>query len=112
MEQIGMNTSTGKRRVNGAEKESVVGRKDKDGQEVTVDLAALKKGMPKAIKLEKEIADQRADASAFYKKFAKKAGLNSSQLRSAAKAYADQETEALKRKANQMTMIFEECGEL
>ena len=115
MEQIGQETTKAngskRPRVNGAEKEEVVGRKNKDGQEATVDVTALKKGMPKAIKLEKELADQRADASKFYKKFAKEAGLNTAQLRAAAKAYADQDTEALKRKAEQMTMIFEECGE-
>jgi hypothetical protein len=86
------------------------GRKDNDGQEAVVDLTALKKGMPKAIKLEKELADARSDASAFYKKFAKECGLNTAQLKKAAKAYADEDTEAQLRKAEQMSLIFTECG--
>lgn len=96
---------------NGAHRDPVVGRKEgTDGQEATVDVTALKKGMPKAIKLEKDLADARADASAFYKKFAKDCGLNTAQLRAAAKAYANEETEATRRKAEQMSLIFTECG--
>jgi hypothetical protein len=91
-------------------KDAVVGRQDKDGQEAAIDLTALKKGMPKAIKLEKDLADSRSDASAFYKKFAKECGLNTAQLKAAAKAYADEEIEAQRRKAEQMTLIFEQCG--
>jgi hypothetical protein len=100
----------GRNKVNGEEKEVVTGRKDKDGQEAVVDVNALKKGMPKAIKLEKELADARSDASEFYKKFAKEAGLNAAQLKAAARAYANEEIESQRRKAEQMTMIFEECG--
>jgi hypothetical protein len=80
----------------------VVGRKDgRDGQEAVVDVGALKKGMPKAIKLEKALADARTDASNFYKKFAKECGLNTAQLRNAAKAYANEDFEASSRKAEQ-----------
>lgn len=102
----------GKRgKANGADQDdTVTGRKDKDGQEATTDLGALKKGMPKAIKLEKELADARSDASKFYKKFAKECGLNTAQLKKAAKAYADEDTEAQARKAEQMSLIFTECG--
>lgn len=101
----------GKRGKNGAGAEPVVGRKEgQDGQEATIDLGALKKGMPKAIKLEKELADQKTDASNFYKKFAKECGLNTAQLRTAARAYANEETEAANRKAEQMSLIFAECG--
>lgn len=101
----------GKGRKNGADKDdSVTGRQDKDGQEAAIDLTALKKGMPKAIKLEKELADARSDASKFYKKFAKECGLNTAQLKKAAKAYADEDTEAQRRKAEQMSLIFESCG--
>jgi hypothetical protein len=88
----------------------VTGRKDNDGQEAVVDLTALKEGMPKAIKLEKSLAEQRSDASEFYKKFAKKCGLNTAQLKKAAKAYADEDAEAAQRKAEQMSLIFTECG--
>jgi len=101
-----------KKGKNGAAKDPVVGRKEgKDGQEATVNVTELKKGMPKAIKLEKDLADARSDASAFYKKFAKACGLNTAQLRAAAKAYADEETETARRKAEQMSLIFTECGE-
>lgn len=86
------------------------GRKDGDGQEAVVDLGALKKGMPKAIKLEKDLADARGDASKFYKKFAKECGLNTAQLKKAAKAYADEDAEAARRKADQLSLIFTECG--
>lgn len=100
--------------VNGSDKPSAdkdgTGRKDGDGQEAVVNVGALKKGMTKAIKLEKELADARNDASAFYKKFAKECGLNTAQLKKAAKAYADEDTEAQRRKAEQMTLIFGECG--
>jgi ATP-dependent protease HslVU (ClpYQ) peptidase subunit len=76
-----------------------------------IDVNALKKGMPKAIKLEKDLADARSDASAFYKKFAKECGLNTAQLKKAAKAYADEDIEeAQRRKAEQMSLIFENCG--
>jgi hypothetical protein len=92
------------------DKETVVGRQDKDGQEAAIDLTALKKGMPKAIKLEKDLADARSDASAFYKKFAKECGLNTAQLKKAAKSYADEDAEAQRRKAEQMSLIFENCG--
>lgn len=88
----------------------VVGRKDGDGQEAVVDVGELKKGMPKAIKLEQELAAARTDASEFYKKFAKASGLNAAQLRAAAKAYANEEIEGARRKAEQMTLIFGECG--
>jgi hypothetical protein len=54
--------------------EPATGRQDTDGQEAVVNVGALKKGMPKAIKLEKDLADARADASKFYKKFAKECG--------------------------------------
>jgi hypothetical protein len=105
---------TGTRRGNGAgkpkDKDNPTGRKDGDGQEAVVDVGALKKGMPKAIKLEKELADARSDASAFYKKFAKECGLNTAQLKKAAKAYADEDTEAERRKADQLSLIFVECG--
>lgn len=86
------------------------GRKDGDGQEAIVDVNALKKGMQKAIKLEKDLALARSDASAFYKKFAKDCGLNTAQLKKAAKAYADEDIEAQRRKAEQMSLIFENCG--
>ena len=95
---------------NGTGEDKPTGRKDGDGQEAVVNVNALKKGMPKAIKLEKELADARADASAFYKKFAKECGLNTAQLKKAAKAYAEEDTEAHRRKAEQMTLIFTECG--
>lgn len=87
------------------------GRKDKDGQEAVIDVAALKKCMPKAIKLEKDLADARADASEAYKRWAKATGLNTAQIKAAAKAYANEETEATRRKAEQMTLIFENCGQ-
>lgn len=87
-----------------------VGRKDGDGQEAAVNVTALKKGMPKAIKLEKDLADARADASKFYKKFAKDCGLNTAQLKKAAKAYADEDMESARRKAEQLSLIFTECG--
>jgi len=107
----GEEKSEHKGRKNGAAKDPVVGRKEgKDGQEATVNVTALKKGMPKAIKLEQELAAARSDASAFYKKFAKECGLNTAQLRAAAKAYADEETETARRKAEQMSLIFTECG--
>jgi uncharacterized protein (UPF0335 family) len=97
-------------RVNGHEKP--LGRKEgADGQEAVPNLTELKKGMPKAIKLEKEMADMRSDASEFYKKFAKNSGLNAAQLRNAAKAYANDEREAALRKAEQTSLIFEECGD-
>lgn len=97
---------------NGAGDEAVVGRKNgKDGQEATIDVTELKKGMPKAIKLEKDLADASSDASKFYKKWAKDCGLNTSQLRAAAKAYANEEIEGARRKAEQMSLIFEECGQ-
>lgn len=102
-----------KGRKNGVDKgdDKLVGRQDgHDGQEAVVDLGALKKGMPKAIKLEKDLADQRTDASNFYKKFAKECGLNTAQLRAAAKAYANEEAEAVSRKAEQMSLIFAECS--
>lgn len=86
------------------------GRKDGDGQEAVVDVSALKKGMQKAIKLEKDLALARTDASAFYKKFAKDCGLNTAQLKKAAKAYADEDIEAQRRKAEQMSLIFDNCG--
>jgi len=98
----------GKARANG--KERKVGRQDNDGQEAVVDVGALKKEMPKAIKLEKELLVAKSDASEFYKKFAKKAGLNAAQLRKAAKAYANEDVEAAKRSAEQMTLILDECG--
>lgn len=90
--------------------ETETGRKDNDGQEAAIDLGALKKGMPKAIKLEKDLADARGDASKFYKKFAKECGLNTAQLKKAAKAYADEDAEAARRKAEQLSIIFTECG--
>lgn len=108
----GTETKTPARRakVNGAEKP--LGRKEgSDGQEAVPNLTELKKGMPKAIKLEKEMANMRADASAFYKKFAKNSGLNAAQLRNAAKAYANDEREGALRKAEQTSLIFEECGD-
>lgn len=100
------------RKANGSDDDDlVVGRKEGgDGQEAVIDLSALKKGMPKAIKVEKDLADAKADASAFYKKFAKDCGLNTSQLKRAAKAYADEDAEAQSRKAEQMVLIFGECG--
>jgi len=92
-------------------REKPTGRKDGgEGQEAVVNVNALKKGMPKAIKLEKDLADARSDASNFYKKFAKECGLNTAQLKRAAKAYADEDAEAQRRKAEQMSLIFEECG--
>lgn len=93
-----------------AKPDKETGRKDGDGQEAVVDVTALKKGMPKAIKLEKDLADAKADASKFYKKFAKECGLNTAQLKKAAKAYADEDIEAQRRKAEQLTLIFENCG--
>lgn len=108
----GANKPNGKHhaKANGEGRESVTGRQDKDGQEAVLDVTALKKGMPKAIKLEKDLADAKSDASAFYKKFAKECGLNTAQLKKAAKAYADEDIEAQKRKAEQMSLIFENCG--
>lgn len=94
----------------GAGAGEVSGRKDKDGQEQVIDKNALVKGMAKAIKLEKDLADARDDASKFYKKFAKDCGINAAQLRSAAKAYANDEIDSAKRRAEQTTLIFEECG--
>lgn len=91
--------------------DAVVGRKDQEGQEGIPDLTALKKGMPKAIKVEKEMADMRHDASEFYKKFAKESNLNAATLRAAAKSYANEEREAAMRRAEQTTLIFEECGD-
>ena len=91
--------------------EPTVGRKDGEGQEAVIDVGALKKVMPKAIKLEKELADARHDASEAYKRWAKETGLNTAQLKAAAKAYANEETEAARRKAEQMSLIFEECGQ-
>lgn len=109
MEQVQVGAK--RHRGNGADQdETVIGRKDKEGQEAVVDVQALKKGMPKAIKLEKELADARSDASEFYKKFAKEAGLNAAQLRTAAKSYANEDIEATRRKAEQMSLIFTECG--
>jgi cell division septum initiation protein DivIVA len=67
------------------------------------------KGMPKAIKIERDLADMQSDASAFYKKFAESTNLNAAQLRSAAKAYANDKEEAAKRKAEQSALIFAEC---
>src|SRR6266850_1045954 len=96
-------------KANGEERDSVTGRQDKDGQEAVVDLGALKKGMPKAIKLEKDLADARSDASTFYKKFAKECGLNTAQLKAAARAYANEEVESARRKADQLSLIFVEC---
>ena len=94
-----------------AKREKPIGRKDGgEGQEANVDVNALKKGMSKAISLEKDLADARSDASNFYKKFAKECGLNTAQLKKAAKAYADEDAEAQRRKAEQMSLIFEECG--
>ena len=105
----GAGNGTGRRRkANGEDKK--VGRQDNDGQEAVVDIGALKKDMPKAIKLEKDLAAAKSDASEFYKKFAKKAGLNAAQLRKAAKAYAAEDVEAAKRSAEQMALIFDECG--
>lgn len=88
----------------------VAGRKDQNGQEGVIDKTALVKGMPKAIKIERDLADAKADASAFYKKFAESTNLNAAQLRSAAKAYANDKEEEAKRKASQSSLIFEECG--
>lgn len=85
-------------------------RKSQDGQEAVIDVGALKKFMPKAIKWEKEDMDRAADKSEFYKKGGEDTGLNIPQLKSAAKAYANEEVEAAKRKAEQTTLIFEECG--
>lgn len=114
METVATETTKPQRRRGGANghdsADAVTCRKDKDVQEAVVDVSALKKGMPKAIKLEKELADARSDASTFYKKFAKESGLNTAQLRAAAKSYANEETEATRRKAEQMTLIFVECG--
>lgn len=86
------------------------GRKDQGGQEGVIDKTALVKGMPKAIKIERDLADAKADASAFYKNFAEQTNLNAAQLRSAAKAYAGDKEEEAKRKAEQSSLIFEECG--
>lgn len=93
------------------EKEPVTGRKDGDGQEAVIDVKKLKSVMPKAIKLEKDLADARSDASAAYKRWAKETGCNTAQLRAAAKAYANEEVEATRRKADQLSLIFVECGE-
>lgn len=101
----GAGTHAGERRGRSAN-----GRKDKDGQEAVIHVDALKKGMPKAIRLEKELAEARSDASEFYKKFANECGLNTAQLKAAAKAYANEDTEAARRKAEQMSLIFGECG--
>jgi len=101
----------GKRgKKNGHDKGEVEGRKDQAGQEGVIDKTALVKGMPKAIKIERDLADAKADASAFYKKLAEETNLNAAQLRSAAKAYANDKEEEAKRKASQSTLIFEECG--
>lgn len=94
----------------GHDDDTTVGRQDGDGQEAIVNVTALKKGMPKAIKLEKDLADAKSDASKFYKNFAKECGLNTAQLKKAAKAYADEAIEDQRRKAEQLTLIFTECG--
>ena len=87
------------------------GRKGHDGQEAVQDITALKKFMPKAIKFEKDDMDRAADKSEFYKKGGDETGFNVAQLKQAAKAYAKEEVEAAQRKAAQMTLILEECGQ-
>jgi cell division septum initiation protein DivIVA len=99
-----------RRGKNGHDSADVAGRKDQSGQEGVIDKTALVKGMPKAIKIERDLADAKADASAFYKTFAESTNLNAATLRSAAKAYANDKEEAAKRKAEQTTLILEECG--
>jgi hypothetical protein len=91
-------------------KKAAAGRKDHEGQEAVLDVTALKKFMPKAIKWEKEDMDRASDKSEFYKKGGTETGFNVAQLKAAAKAYAKEEVEAAKRKAEQSTLIFEECG--
>lgn len=90
-------------------KKKAAGRKDGEGQEAVLDVTALKKFMPKAVKWEKDDMDRASDKSEFYKKGGTETGFNVAQLKSAAKAYAKEEVEAAKRKAEQTTMIFEEC---
>jgi hypothetical protein len=99
-----------KARRKGADKEPVVGRKDSDGQEGEINVTELKKVMPKAIKLEKDMIDKRSDASAAYKRWAEETGTNAAQLRKAAKAYANEKVEAERRKAAQLALIFTEVG--
>jgi hypothetical protein len=91
-------------------KGEAAGRKETDGQEAVLNVNALKKFMPKAIKWEKEDMDRASDKSEFYKKGGTETGFNVAQLKSAAKAYAKEEVEAARRKAEQITLIFEECA--
>lgn len=98
-------------RTGGKKRKGATGRKDQTGQEGVIDKTALVKGMPKAIKIEKELADMKSDASEFYKRFAEQTNLNAATLRSAAKAYAGDKEEEAKRKASQSSLIFEECGQ-
>lgn len=87
------------------------GRKDQQSQEAVISVEALKKWMPKAIKWEKEDMDRASDKSEFYKKGGELTGLNVAQLKTAAKAYAKEAVEEAKRKAEQLTLILDECGQ-
>lgn len=90
-------------------KKNATARKGAEGQEAVLDVTALKKFMPKAVKWEKDDMDRASDKSEFYKKGGTETGFNVAQLKSAAKAYANEQVEAAKRKAEQTAMIFEEC---
>lgn len=108
----GKGGKTRKGRAKKATKDPVVGRKDHDGQEATIDVTALKKIMPKAIKVEEGLLEASADASEAFKRWAKETGCNATELRAAAKAYAKEEVEAKKRKADQLSLIFTECDKV
>lgn len=88
----------------------VAGRKDQSGQEAVIDKTALVKGMPKGIKMVRDLADMTTDVNVFFKNLAEKTGLNAGTLRAAAKAYAGDKEEEAKRKADQTSLIFTECA--
>ena len=104
MESIGTETSSKKGR-------STAGRKDSEGQPAVMQPQLLKEKMPYLVKLKKSVDEANADFNDAVSKIAENSGMLASVVRKVVTAAAGENFEEEKRKVEQLSLAFEECGE-
>jgi hypothetical protein len=88
------------------------GRKDKNGQEVVIRLETAGTRVPELIKLYKAAEAAGADLNDAVKKAAEDSGLLASVVRKFVCACAGENYEKEKQKSDQLSLLFEEVGEV
>jgi hypothetical protein len=105
MEQIGTTTGNGKSRQRSTE-----GRKDKTGQPAVMQPGVLKEKLNQLVKLKKAADEAATEFNEGVSKTAEKSGMLASVVRKVVTAAAGENFEEEKRKAEQMSLAFEEVG--